>query len=71
MPISLYECYNAKVGGEVIYCVKGHKLGAKADGTILTIRLQRGEPLVYKACQSCPDFDRMGEPLPTDERGWK
>ena len=69
--ISLYECFNAKVLDDDIYCTKGHHLGNRQDGTVGVIRLQRGEPLIFTVCQSCSDFERIGEAIPKEERGWK
>jgi len=40
------------------------------DNGIDVRRLARGEPLAYNICQSCPDFDGMGPPVPSEERGW-
>ena len=65
--ISLYECLNAKVGKD-IYCSKGHKLGDR--GTVTILQWKRGEPLVYEICQKCHDFNRMGEPILPEDRGW-
>ena len=67
---TLYECFSPKVLGAIIYCAKGHKLGAAKTGTVLLLRLTRGEPLGYAICQGCPDFDSMGDPVPADEKGW-
>lgn len=68
---SLYECFNARVRGEHIYCAKGHSLNTRnRDGTISALRLARGEPLVMAVCQDCADFDSMGDPIPAEERGY-
>ena len=66
--ISLYECFNAKVMNDKIYCAKGHHLCKL--GKINLLRLKRGNSLIFKVCQNCSDFDRMGEPIPLQERGW-
>lgn len=64
---SLYQCLNAKVLGEKIYCNKGYNW--KKFG--VTIRqLERGDPLKFTVCQQCPDYDRMGPSVPDGERGW-
>lgn len=69
--VSLYQCLNAKVKGDKIYCAKGHSFNKKAtDGTIHTRRLQRGTPLELAVCQSCEDYNNMGPPVPAKERGW-
>jgi len=67
---SLYECFNARVKGDKIYCARGHKLSLRSDGMIDIKRLERGVALVLSVCQDCPDFDSMGEPVPKEERGW-
>lgn len=67
---SLYQCFNARVKDERIYCVKGYRIGSAKDGTLPVARLVRGEALVLSACQRCPDFDFMGDTLPPEERGW-
>ena len=70
---SLYQCLNAKVMEDRIYCAKGHRLNAnptqKAD-TLSILRLQRGEPLEMSICQGCSDYDEMGQPVQKNERGW-
>lgn len=68
--ISLYECANARCLGDKIYCARGHHLGAREDGKVSMNRLKRGEPLVYAACRDCAGFDRNGDPIPKNERGW-
>ncbi len=68
--ISLYECSNAHVLGEYIYCTKEHNLGGSPDDKVLTVRLKRGKPLVFRVCSLCQDFDRNGEPVEPSERGW-
>jgi len=68
---TLYECSHARVKGDRIYCRKGHPLLARTDdGNINIIRLAQGEPLAFKVCQGCPDYDCMGPPVPPGERGW-
>ena len=67
---SLWECQNAIYPGKgklYIYCSKGHKLGTGYVNPLMAIRGQR---LVFKDCQGCPDFERNGEPIPQEERGW-
>jgi hypothetical protein len=67
---SLYQCGNARCQGKLIACSEGHPLSPRKDGTIDTIRLVRGEPLEFKICQECADYDHMGDPVPKEERGW-
>jgi len=67
---SLYQCFNAKVNGHMIYCSKGYKLRRSDDGHIGIKRLIRGAPLELSVCQSCADYDEMGPPVPKEERGW-
>jgi len=68
---TLYECAHARVNGDRIRCRKGHPLLVRTeDNGIAVKRLARGEPLAYNICQSCPDFDCVGPPVPTEERGW-
>jgi len=66
---SLYQCLNARVRIDEIYCAKGHSLGNIP--TINIRQLERGDRLEYKVCQDCPDYDHMGDKIPDSERGWK
>lgn len=67
---SLYQCLNAKVLGDNIYCAKGKAI-SKAKNPKLHIRqLMRGFPLEMSICQDCLDYDEMGPPIPKEERGW-
>jgi hypothetical protein len=66
---SLYQCYHARCRGAQIACSRGHALGSK-DGTVSILRLARGEPLVYRACQGCKDYGEMGNPVDKEDRGW-
>ena len=68
---TLYQCFHARVKKDRIRCDRGHILLKKSeDGGIDIIRLARGEPLAFRICQGCLDFDCMG-PLPAPEdRGW-
>lgn len=63
---SLYECSQARVMNSMIYCAAGHSLNAP----IGMRQLVRGEPLQLRACQDCPDFEGIGEPVPAKDRGW-
>ena len=65
MKKSLYQCFNARVNYETIYCFEGHDLRE-----INTRQLMRGDPLELKVCQDCPDYDCMGPPVAKGERGW-
>ena len=65
---SLYECFNAKVLGDRIYCAKGHIFSK--SGEVNINRLARGTPLEMSVCQGCPDFDEMGPPVLPEDRGW-
>ena len=68
---TLYECAHARVKGESIYCSKGYPLYLRTGNGHLDIsRLARKQRLAFKACQSCPDYDYMGPPVPAEERGW-
>ena len=68
---TLYECSHARVKGDYIYCCKGYPLCLRPGNGHLDIsRLARGQRLAFKVCQSCPAFDRMGPPVPPEERGW-
>lgn len=71
MKRSLYQCFNAKVLGDKMYCSKRHSLGNTQDGTINLLRLQRGSPLELTVCQKCLDYDYMGEPVTKEDRGWQ
>jgi len=66
---TLYECFNAKVNSERIYCSEGYPL-AKEDGSLDPSHLEKGEKLAIKICQQCAEFDSMGPPVPADEKGW-
>ena len=73
--ISLYQCLNARVkpmeknGVDEfrIFCSEGHKLGEHGDMNYRV--LERGEPLEYEICQSCPGID-YDEPVGKRDRGW-
>ncbi len=68
---SLLQCFLAKVRGGgretigEIYCDAGHNLG-----TNHYLALSRGSPVELKVCQSCLDYDKMGEPVASKDRGW-
>ena len=66
---SLYECFNAKVKGDQIYCAKGNTLQTMGTEPLLR-QLERGAPLTCNVCQDCPNFDRMGPPLRKNDRGY-
>jgi len=68
---SLYQCFEAKVHGDQIYCAEKHHLYNRADGTISIRGLERGEPLEMTVCQKCEDYNHMGDPIPKNERGWR
>ena len=56
--------------GKKIACAKGHPLGLREDGSIDIRRLARGDRLGLKACQECPNFNWIGEPVPDSQKGW-
>lgn len=64
--ISLYECENAHVSGQKIYCTKGHELRNASY-----MKLSYGHPLVCSGCQSCVDFSRNGPAVAREDMGWK
>jgi hypothetical protein len=66
---TLYECFNAKVDTKRIYCSKGYPLTLE-QVNLHPMHLEKGEPLAPKICQQCINFDRMGPPVPEEERGW-
>jgi hypothetical protein len=66
---TLYECFNAKVDTKSIYCSKGYPLTPE-QVNLHPVHLEKGEPLAPKICQQCINFDRMGPPVPEEERGW-
>lgn len=69
---SLYQCSHAKVKGDRICCKAGHVLSKMTGDRCLDIlRLMRGDPLVLGVCQNCPDYDRLGPPIPKEEQGWQ
>jgi len=69
---TLYECSHSRVLGKRLFCERGYPLSGKSPAGSLDVkRLAQGEPLELDICQGCPDFDRMGPPVPVGERGWK
>jgi len=69
--ISLFDCYNAKVLGDKIYCAKKHRLNkANYNGSIDVIRAARGDALRLTVCQGCPDADIDEHLLLPEEKGW-
>jgi hypothetical protein len=67
---SLYQCFNARVKGDRIYCSKGYSIGTAKDGAMPVVKLARGAPLELGVCQECVDYDEIGPPVPKEERGW-
>ncbi|MDN4186181.1 MAG: hypothetical protein QY871_03785 [Dehalococcoides mccartyi] len=68
---TLYECAHARVKGENIYCRKGYHLCMRpGNGHVDISRLARGQRLAFKSCQDCLDFDRIGQPVLPEDRGW-
>ena len=68
---TLYECGHAKVGTGKIYCNQKYPLSqASLDGSLDIRQLAEGKPLAPKICQQCINFDRIGPPVPEEERGW-
>jgi hypothetical protein len=67
---SLYQCSNAKVKGDKIYCKAGKVLVGITKGDVNIKRLIRGEPLELTVCQKCDDYDELGAPITPEERGW-
>jgi len=62
MPISLYDCINARypiLPNEYIICSKGHKLGT---GKIHIRQVDRGDKLICRICQTCKDFEGFDKP---------
>ena len=66
---SLYQCYEAKVLGDRVYCKCGYRLGVKQQ-SINVERLARGDALQLPCCQDCADYNEMGDPIKPNERGW-
>ena len=68
---SLYMCANARVSGDWINCRAGHRLDKLSkNGSANLRRLRNGERLEFSVCQNCPDYDKIGPPVPNGERGW-
>ena len=67
---SIYQCFNARVKYDAIYCAKRHCLGQNKEGTVDIKRLMRGEPMELRICQLCKDFDEMGPSVSKEDRGW-
>ena len=71
---SLYDCANARVKGQVVYCCKGHEFPYFTDlpdvnGVVSLSMVARGAPLRLGVCQHCKDYDDMGK-IPAPDRGW-
>jgi len=68
---TLYDCSHARVQGRRIYCYKEYPLSqASVDGSLDIQHLAEGKPLAPRICQQCINFDRIGLPVPEEERGW-
>jgi hypothetical protein len=68
---SLYQCLNAKVKGDEIYCAKGRRLSnSSVSGNIKLARLAQGDPLEVSVCQSCLLYMEVGPKIKPAERGW-
>ena len=68
---TLYECAHARVRNERIYCDKEYPLSqASLDSSLDIQYLAEGKPLAPRICQQCINFDRIGPPVPEEERGW-
>jgi len=70
IPRSLYMCFEAKVMGESVICIKGHLLGHRSDGKIHIRQLARGDRLEFTVCQDCLDYEEVGPRLASEDRGW-
>ncbi len=68
---TLYECGQAKVRGQRIYCSQGMALSREGDGSLDIQYLAEGHSLIMAVCQTCTEFTRMGQPIAEKERGWK
>jgi len=66
MKRQLYQCFNAKVNRTEVVCAKGHSF----EGRVTILNVARGAPLKMAICETCLDYDEMGEPLSKEERGW-
>ena len=65
--ISLWQCWNAIYKeNDYLKCSKGYNLGP-----VHARMVKKGNPLFCMICQSCADYDKMGEHIPKSERGWK
>lgn len=68
---TLYECAHARVGTGRIYCNEKYPISqASLDGSLEIRQLAEGKALAPKICQQCINFDRIGPPVPEEERGW-
>jgi hypothetical protein len=65
---TLYECSHARVHKYRVICEKGYTISEK---DIEIRHLAKGQPLAMTTCQTCEYFDRMGPPVPKNERGWE
>ncbi len=61
---TLYDCQNARVNGQIIYCSISGKMMAQTE------QAEHGLPLECDVCQTCGDFIQT-DYLPIGERGWK
>ena len=66
---SLYQCMNTRCDEEWIYCTKRHSL-VKNKEQIGIHNLERGDPLIFRVCQDCLDYDEMGGQMKRKDRGW-
>ncbi|AQY72680.1 hypothetical protein B1772_01005 [Dehalococcoides mccartyi] len=68
---TLYECAHARVGTGKIYCDQNYPLSqASFDGSLDIQQLAEGRALASRICQQCINFERIGPPVPEEERGW-
>ena len=68
---TLYECGQAKVKSQRIYCAKGIALSREGDGSLDIRYLAEGHSLIMAVCQTCSEFKRIGRPIAEKERGWQ
>lgn len=55
-----YDCQNARVRGERVYCSAGHRLVASSlDGSMYLLAVLRGR--TSTVCRTCRDFDNGEE----------
>lgn len=54
-----FDCFNAMVRGDRVYCKLGHVLSAKRDGGLTLVEVLRGRS--SPTCRKCSDYDDVDQ----------